>query len=67
MNNQRETVKYSLKNQLNSTQIDTYQWEPSKMLRSTNQFPKTNSIDKSAESSEDEKYKEKMIGLVSIK
>ncbi len=31
------------------------------MLRSTNQFPKTNSIDKSAESSEDEKYKEEVM------
>jgi len=31
MNNQREAERYLPKSQLNSTQIDTYQWEPTKM------------------------------------
>jgi hypothetical protein len=33
MNNQREAEEYLLKNQLNSTQIDMFQFEPMKMSK----------------------------------
>ena len=50
MKNKKDKEESSLKDQLNSTQIDTYLSEPTKMLESTNQFLNNNSKLKSPES-----------------
>ncbi len=56
MKNKKEQEESSLKDQLNSTQIDTFQSEPTKTFESTNPSQNNNSKLKSQESKDSDPF-----------